>query len=175
MSSALRLTGTNIYTKFYENPSTVKEIWSGHEIQGSNSWPSIVNVTLSRHGWVTGSAHCPTEPNIYTKFYENPSRAKGDMKRTRNSRLKHVTFVNLTFSRHGWVTGSALHLTEANIQPMFNENPSRGKGDMERTQKCYGRTRDVSKFFPLRADLFSEAARSNPTEFSPMKVFPFPL
>ena len=30
--------------------------------------------------------------------------------------------------------GSAHHLTEVNIQPKLNENPSRDKGDMEGTQ-----------------------------------------
>ena len=34
----------------------------------------------------------------------------------------------------------AHHLTEMNISPKFNENLSKGSGDMERTQKCYGRT-----------------------------------
>ena len=34
----------------------------------------------------------------------------------------------------------AHHLTEMNISPKFIENLSKGSGDMERTQKCYGRT-----------------------------------
>ena len=34
----------------------------------------------------------------------------------------------------------AHHLTEVNISPKFNENLSKGPGDMERTQKCYGWT-----------------------------------
>ena len=42
----------------------VKEIWSWHHIQGSNSWPSTVTLTLSPQGWIMGSAHCPTEVNI---------------------------------------------------------------------------------------------------------------
>ena len=36
--------------------------------------------------------------------------------------------------RHVWVMSAAHHLTEANIQPKFKENPSRGIGDMERTR-----------------------------------------
>ena len=42
--------------------------------------------------------------------------------------------VTLTLCRHGWVTSSAHHLTEANIWPKFKENPSRGIGNMERTR-----------------------------------------
>ena len=34
----------------------------------------------------------------------------------------------------------AHHLTEVNISPEVNENLSKGPGDMERTQKCYGWT-----------------------------------
>ena len=64
----------------------VKEIWSGHEIQGSYSWVFIVTLNLSQHGCVMDSAHFLTEANIWAKFNENPSRDKGDMKRTRNSR-----------------------------------------------------------------------------------------
>ena len=32
---------------------------------------------------------------------------------------------------------SAYPLTEVNILPKFNENFSKGSGDMERTQKCH--------------------------------------
>ena len=70
----------------------VKEIWSRHQIQGSNSWPSTVTLTLSPQGWFMGSANCPTEVNIWPTFKENPSRGKGDMEPTPNSRLKLVTF-----------------------------------------------------------------------------------
>ena len=34
---------------------------------------------------------------------------------------------------YGCVIGSAHHLIKVNICPKFNENPSRGKGDMKRT------------------------------------------
>ena len=37
-------------------------------------------------------ANHSTEANIQLKFYENPSRGKGDMKLTGNSRLKLDTF-----------------------------------------------------------------------------------
>ena len=66
----------------------VKEIWRRHRIQGSNSWPSTVTLTLSQQGWVMGSAHCPSEVKIWPKFTENPPRGKGDTERTQNSRLK---------------------------------------------------------------------------------------
>ena len=62
----------------------VKEICNGHEIKGSNSWPSIVTITLSQHGWIMDSVHCLTEANIRPKFNENPSRRNGDMEWTRN-------------------------------------------------------------------------------------------
>ena len=108
------------------------EIWSGQEIQGSNLWPSIV--TLSRHGWVMGSAHRLTEGNIWPNFNENSSRGKGDMERTKNLRLQLMT---LTLSQHGWVTDSAHRLTERNIWPKPHENLSKGSGEMELTRKCY--------------------------------------
>ena len=71
----------------------VKEIQSGHEIQGSNPrpWTVTLTLTLSRHGWVTDSAHRLTKVNIWPKFKENPSTGIGDTERTRNSRLKPVT------------------------------------------------------------------------------------
>ena len=52
----------------------VKEIWSGHEIKGSDSWPSTVTLTLRPHDWVMGSTHCLTKVNVWPKFTENPSR-----------------------------------------------------------------------------------------------------
>ena len=60
----------------------VQEIWSGHEIQGSNPWPWPVTYTLSWHGWLMGSAHRITEANIYQKLNENLSKGSGDMERT---------------------------------------------------------------------------------------------
>ena len=48
-----------------------------------------------------------------------------------NSRPSIVTII---LSQHGWVMGPAQNLTEENIWPKLNENPSKGKGDMERTQ-----------------------------------------
>ena len=40
---------------------------------------------------------------------------------------------------------SAHRLTEANVSPKFNENLSKGSGDMERTRKCYGMTDGQTK------------------------------
>ena len=40
---------------------------------------------------------------------------------------------NLTLNRHGWAMRSAHQPAKANICPKYNENPSKGKGDMERT------------------------------------------
>ena len=65
----------------------VQEIWSEHEIQGSNSWPVTVTLTLSRHAWIMGSAHRLTKANIWPKFHENLSKGSGDMERTRKRRI----------------------------------------------------------------------------------------
>ena len=134
-------------------------------------------LVLSEHGWVMGSTHRLTEANIWSKFNENPSRGKGELERTRNSKLKLVTFncdldlelwilhivslrqtfdyrlmkifpedrrygadTKFNMSRHGCVIGSAHRLTKRNIWLKFNENLSKGSGDMERTRKCYGWT-----------------------------------
>ena len=112
----------------------VKEIWSRHQIQGSNSWHSTVTLTLSPQGWAMGSAHCPTEVSIWPKFRENPPRGKGDTERTQNSRLKPVTLNCDLVSLHGWAIGSVHHFTEANIWSKLKETPSRGKGDIEWTR-----------------------------------------
>ena len=69
----------------------VKEIQSGHEIQGSNTWPWTVTLTWSPHGWVIDSGHRLTQVNIWPKFKENPSTGIGDTERTWNSRLRPVT------------------------------------------------------------------------------------
>ena len=61
----------------------VQEIWSEHEIWGSNLWPLTVTLTMSRHALVMGSAHRLTKANIWPKFHENPSKGSGDMERTR--------------------------------------------------------------------------------------------
>ena len=62
------------------------------------------------------------------------------------SRIKEILFkhefqdsnswssaVNLTLNRHGWAMRSAHQPAKASICPKYNENPSKGKGDMERT------------------------------------------
>ena len=59
----------------------VKEIWSGHEIQWSNSGPSIVTLILSRHGFCTSL----TKVNIRPKFNENLSKGSGAMDSTQKS------------------------------------------------------------------------------------------
>ena len=100
----------------------VKEIWSRHQIQGSNLWPSTVTLTLSPQGWVMGSAHCPTEVNIWLKF------------RGIQGSNPWPWTVTLTLSQHGWVIDSAHHLTEVNIWPKYKESPSTGIWDTERTR-----------------------------------------
>ena len=114
----------------------VKEIQSGHEIQGSNPWPWTVTLTLSRHGWVIDSAHRLTKVNIWPKFKENPSTGIGDIHsghEIQGSNLWPWT-VTLTLCRHGLVMSSAHRFAEANIWPKFKEKPSRCTGDMERTR-----------------------------------------
>ena len=103
------------------------------KIQGSNWWPSIVISILSQHSWVMGFAHHLTEAKIWPTFKETPSREKGDMEPTPNSRLKLVTFNCDLVSLHGWAMGSAHHFTEAKLWPKLKENPSRGKGDTKWT------------------------------------------
>ena len=49
--------------------------------------------------------------------------------------------------------GSAHRLTEANTWPKFNENLSKGSGDMERTRKCYGRTDGQTKAISIISHL----------------------
>ena len=121
----------------------IKEIWSRHQIQGSNSWLSTVTLTLSPQGWVMGSAHCPTEVNIRPKFGEDPPRGKGDTERTQNSRLKPVILNCDLVSLHDWAMCSAHHLTEANIWAKLKEYPSRGKGDIEWTRNNRAQTHDL--------------------------------
>ena len=68
----------------------VKEILRGHEIQCSNSRPSVGPLDLDCGIAWLGSAHHLIETNILLKFNEKPSRGR-DMEWTRNSRLKVVT------------------------------------------------------------------------------------
>ena len=135
IDSTHHLTKANIWPKFN------KAVWMATEQpqkSGSKWWPSIVTLTLSQHSWVMGSAHHLTDANIWPTFKENPSRGKGDMEPTPNSRLKFVTFkpstATLTLSLQCWVMGYAHCPTEVNIWPKFRENPPRGKGDTGRTQ-----------------------------------------
>ena len=65
----------------------IQEIWSKHEIQGSNSWPFTVTLTLCRHAWVMGPTHRLTKANIWPKFHEKLSKGSGDMERTRERRM----------------------------------------------------------------------------------------
>ena len=76
MGSAHHLTKVNIWPKFNKYLSKVQEIWSEHEIQGSNSWPLTVTLTLSRHSRVMGSAHHLTKVNIWLKFQGFASKFK---------------------------------------------------------------------------------------------------
>ena len=73
------------------------------------------NCDLKYAGLSYGSAHCPTEVNIWPKFRENPPRGKGDAERKQNSRLKPMTLNCNLVSLHGYAMGSAHHFTEANI------------------------------------------------------------
>ena len=79
-----------------------------------------------------GSAHHLTEANISQVFKENPSRGKGDMEPTPNSRLKLVTFnCDIDLKSAGLSYGVAHCPTEVNIRPKFREYP---KGDTKLTQ-----------------------------------------
>ena len=87
IGSTYHLTKANIWPKFN------KAVWLAMERQQGSNWrPSTVTLTLSQHSWVMGSAHYLIEANIWPTFKENPSRGKGDMEPTQNSRLKFVIF-----------------------------------------------------------------------------------
>ena len=112
---------------------------------------TIMTLTLSQHGWIMGSAQHLTEKNILPKLNENLLKGSGDMEGPQNARLKdvtfncdlkHVTIMTLTLSQHGWIMGSAQHLTEKNILPKLNENLLKGSGDMEGPQNA--RLKDVT-------------------------------
>ena len=77
LGSTHHLTKANIWPKFN------KAVWMAME---------LVTLTLIQHSWVMGSANYLTEANIWPTFKETPSRSKGDMETTPNSRLKLVTF-----------------------------------------------------------------------------------
>ena len=48
-------------------------------------------MTLSLGSWAMCSAHRLTERNIWVKFNENHPKVSGDMQRTQNSRVNHLT------------------------------------------------------------------------------------
>lgn len=125
MGSALCLTEVNIVPKFYETLSVVQEIWSGHEIQGSNSRPLILTVTLAPHGWGMGTAHRLYGKNIWFKFKKILSGIKeilsGHEMQDSNS---WSSIVILTLSPHVSVMGSGHRLIEVNILSKVNENGS---------------------------------------------------
>ena len=54
----------------------VKEILKEHELQILYSWPLIVTLIVSQHGWVISSEHHPTEANIWPKLNEYSSGDK---------------------------------------------------------------------------------------------------
>ena len=95
----------------------VKEIWSVHRIKGSNSWHSIMTLTLSRHGllWVLHII----EANIWPKFDKDSFRGKGDMERTRNTRLKLVTFNYELDLESGWLCNGICTNRELHDIPCF--------------------------------------------------------
>ena len=85
MDSAHRLTEAKFHQSLMKIFPGVKEIWSGHtfksgrEIKDSNSWPSIVTLTLSLHGLLVDSAYSLNKANTWPKLNENPYRGKGNM------------------------------------------------------------------------------------------------
>ena len=109
------------------------EMWRGHKIQGSNSWPSTVTLTLSQHGWFMSSAHHICKENSWLKLNENRLRDERDMEQTWNARLKHMT---LTLGPHGRIMDSANSRCEENIWLKVNENPFTAKGGMEWTKNA---------------------------------------
>ena len=121
----------------------VKAISSGHKIQGSNSQPWTVTLSLGPMAELR-VLHIGSQVNIWPKFRENSSRGKGDTSghEIQGSNLWPWT-VTLTLCHHGWVMSSAHCLTGANIWPKFKENSSRGIGDMEWTRNSKAQTNDL--------------------------------
>ena len=77
-----------------------------------------------------GSAHHLTKANSRPWFNENRSKGFWRYEAGTQLRRKLLTFNSaLTLSRHGWVMGSANHITE-----MEYLTKVRGKRDMGRTQ-----------------------------------------
>ena len=97
----------------------VWEIQSGHEIQGSNLWTWTMTLTLS--AWLSYE-FCTSSPDAKFKAQNHDLDLWP---------LPWVGMVDMGFAHR---------LTEVNIWPKFNENLSKGSGDMERTRKCYDRT-----------------------------------
>ena len=130
----------------------VKEIWSRHQIQGSNSWPSTVTLMLSPQAelWVL---HIVPLRWTFDQSLEKILLGVKEIQRTQNSRLKPVTLNCDLVSLHGWAMGSAHHFTEANIWPKLKEKPSRGKGDIEWTRNS------GLKLTTLNSDLVLESPR----------------
>ena len=81
-----------------------------------------------------GSAHHFTEANIWPKFNEYLFPDKGDIIQTRISRLKLLIFSCEFDLESPWLAMRSAHQpAKASICPKYNENPSKGKRDMERT------------------------------------------
>lgn len=61
----------------------VYDLWSGHEIEGSNLWPSVVTLTFSPHALAVWSAHPPAEAIIWQQSNEILSKGYRDTERAR--------------------------------------------------------------------------------------------
>ena len=138
MGSAHRLTEVSIWPKILAG---VKVIWSRRKIKEADTKLKVNSCDMqlwpwtSWHGWVIGSAHRLTAAKFDQSLIQILPGVKDVWKGHKTQGSKSwPSFMTLTLSRHGLVMGSAHHLTEANIWPKFNENPSRSNGDMERTQ-----------------------------------------
>ena len=107
----------------------VKEIWSRHHIQGSNSWPSTVTFTAEL--WVL---HIVPLRWIFDQSLEKILPGVKEIQSTHKIQGSNPWPWTDLMSLHGWAMGSAHHFTEANIWPKLKENPSRGKGDIEWTR-----------------------------------------
>ena len=78
------------------------------------------------------SAHRLTLRNIRVKININLSKGSGDMERTQNSRVNHMTLKCDLDIESAYVTfdGSTYRLTERNLWVKLNENRSKCSGDM---------------------------------------------
>ena len=112
----------------------IKEIWSWHKIELKLT-VFICDSDLSPAGSVMSYAYHLTVANFDQSLMKILPGVKEIWRKHEIERSNwQPSVVIMTFSRHGWMKGSAHHFTEANIWPKFNEYLSPSKGDIIQTR-----------------------------------------